>query len=221
MSRSHRVVQLGAIVVALVMGGCSRYGYGPGRSTMARMSSPPPVVIEQPPSPPAAPPVDPSHVLVLQGSADRPSEVLGLVDVHGRMGEEDQALGRLRERAAQMGADAVLYVEFHHGGEHHHEHGEEEDSDGATDESAAEADPMALHLSGEAVRFRDLIGGREYRVISELEVEAPMGDEAQGLAELQRQAAALHADLVVGVRFEHGSGEGSLHVEGSAVRFVR
>ena len=221
MFTKHRFVQLTAIALTLVMGGCSRYAYAPGRSTMVRMSSPRPAVIEQPPTPPAAPPVDPSHVLVLQGSAERPSEVLGLVDVHGRMGEEDQALGRLRERAAQMGADAVLYVEFHHGGEHHHEDGEAEDADSATDESAAEADPMALHLSGEAVRFRDLIGGRQYQVISELDVEAPMGDEAQGLAELQRRAAELHADLIVGVRFVHGSGETPLHVDGSAVRFVR
>ena len=215
-----RLVQLAAIVVALAMGGCSRYAYAPGRSTLVRLSSPPSVV-EQQPAPPATPPVDPSHVLVLQGSAERPCEVLGLVDVHGRMGEEGEAVGRLRERAAQMGADAVLYVEFHHGGEHHHEDGEAEDSDSATDESAAEADPMALHLSGEAVRFRDLIGGRQYQVISVLEVEAPMGDEAQGLAELQRQAAALHADLVVGLRFVHGTGDGPLHVDGSAVRFVR
>ena len=219
MSTKHRSVGLVAIVIALAMSGCSRYAYGPGRSTLAGYSTP--VVVEQPPPPPAAPPVDSSHVLVLQGSAERPTEVIGLVDVHGRMGEEGEALGRLRERAAQMGADAVLYVEFHHGGEHHHEEGQAEDSDGAVDEAAAESDPMALHLSGEAVRFRDLLGGRQYQVISELDVAAPMGDEAQGLAELDRRALELHADLIVGVRFVHGSGDVPLHVSGSAVRFVR
>ena len=213
MSSKHRWVGLLAVVIAVTVGGCARYAYGvaPGR-TSARLA--PRSVVETP----SAPAVDSSHVLVLQGSAERPCEVLGLVDVHGRMGEEGEALGRLRDRAAQMGADAVLYVEFHHGGEHHHEDGDE---DAAVDESADADDPMALHLSGEAVRFRDLIAGRRYEVISQLDIEAPMGDEEAGLRELQRRAAALHADLSVGVRFEHGSGEGPLHVDGSAVRFVR
>lgn len=198
--------------IAMSMNGCA-HGWR-GRSTMAYAPPPAPIAQAVP-----APVVDSSHVLVLQGSADRPTEVIGLVDVHGRMGEEGEALGRLRDRAAQMGADAVLYVEFHHGGEHHHD-GDAEDTDSATDESAAEADPMALHLSGEAVRFRDLIGGRTYQAISELTVDAPMGDEAQGLTLLQGRALELHADLIVGVRFEHGTGDGPTHVSGTAVRFV-
>ena len=94
-----------------------------------------------------------------------------------------------------------------------------EDSDSAVDESAGADDPMALHLSGEAVRFRDLIGGRSYSTISELTVDAPMGDEQAGLELLQQRAAELHADLIVGVRFEHGSGDDPTHVSGTAVRF--
>jgi uncharacterized protein YbjQ (UPF0145 family) len=47
------------------------------------------------------------------------------------MGGHDAALQMLKERAAQLGADAVLGVEFHHG------HGEDEPT----------------HLSGLAVRF--------------------------------------------------------------------
>jgi hypothetical protein len=73
-----------------------------------------------------------SRVLVLQSThIDRLNEVIGVVDVHAPMGRHDQALADLRMRAEQLGADAVLGVEFHHG------HGEDEPT----------------HLSGLAVRF--------------------------------------------------------------------
>jgi hypothetical protein len=72
------------------------------------------------------------NVLVLQSShIDRLTEVIGVVDVHSEMGGHDAALDLLKRRAAELGADAVLGVEFHHG------HGEEEPT----------------HLSGLAVRF--------------------------------------------------------------------
>jgi hypothetical protein len=71
-------------------------------------------------------------VLVLQSShIDRLTEVVGVIDVHAAMGGHDAALWLLKQRAVQLGADAVLGVEFHHG------HGEEEPT----------------HLSGLAVRF--------------------------------------------------------------------
>jgi hypothetical protein len=73
-----------------------------------------------------------SNVLVLQTTKlDRYAEVVGVLDVHEGMGDERVALQRLREKAAAMGADAVIGVEFHHG----------ED----------EGEPT--HLSGMAVRF--------------------------------------------------------------------
>jgi uncharacterized protein YbjQ (UPF0145 family) len=75
-----------------------------------------------------------SQVLVLQSThTDRLTEVVGVIDVHAEMGGHDAALDMLKARAAQLGADAVLGVEFHHG------HGEEEPT----------------HLSGLAVRFID------------------------------------------------------------------
>ncbi len=75
---------------------------------------------------------DPSEVLVLQGThLDKPAEVVGVVDAHLAVGNQDAALAALRRRAAQMGADAVVGVEFHHG------------------EGAGEP----IHLSGLAVRF--------------------------------------------------------------------
>lgn len=75
---------------------------------------------------------DPSKVLVLQGThLDRPAEVVGVVDAHLKVGDQDAALAALRKRAADMGADAVVGVEFHHG-------------DGPGE---------PIHLSGLAVRF--------------------------------------------------------------------
>jgi hypothetical protein len=79
---------------------------------------------------------DPSRVLVLQSThLDRPSEVVGVVDAHMQMGSQDEALAYLRRRAAAMGADAVVGVEFHHG----------------------EGEGQPTHLSGLAVRFLEAV----------------------------------------------------------------
>jgi hypothetical protein len=64
---------------------------------------------------------------------DRPTEMVGVIDEHEPSGRQDAALALIRERAAAMGADAVLGVEFHHGDE--------------------KDDPT--HLSGLAVRYVD------------------------------------------------------------------
>jgi hypothetical protein len=73
-----------------------------------------------------------SHVLVLQSThLDRPSEVVGVIDTHVPMGSHEAALDLLRRKAAAMGADAVVGVEFHHG----------------------EGEGQPTHLSGLAVRF--------------------------------------------------------------------
>ena len=160
------------------------------------------------------------RVLVLQGSADRASEVIGLIDEHGRMGQEEAALARLRRDAARMGGDAILHVEFHHAGEHPEGEAADEDTDSAVDEDAG--DPMALHLSGTVVRFNDLLRGRQYTVLEHLVVHVPMTQQEEGLAELRREARALHADLLLGVEFHHGhGGDQPLEVDATAVRFVR
>jgi hypothetical protein len=81
---------------------------------------------------PNASPSDADRVLVLQTTKlDRYAEVVGVVDVHEAMGTEQAALAALRRKAAAMGADAVVGVEFHHG----------------------DADGEPTHLSGMAVRF--------------------------------------------------------------------
>jgi hypothetical protein len=92
-----------------------------------------------PPEPPSATSLTAlpaERVLVLQSShVDRLTEVVGVIDVHAAMGGHDAALGLLKQRAAELGADAVLGVEFHHG------HGDDEPT----------------HLSGLAVRFIDQV----------------------------------------------------------------
>jgi uncharacterized protein YbjQ (UPF0145 family) len=175
------------------------------------------------------------RVLILQSGADRASEVLGLIDEHGTMGHEDEALARLRRDAARMGGDAVVHVEFHHAGEHHDdgdgdadhaeaestsfsgEHEADPDADHAVDEDSS--DPMALHLSGTVVRFRDLVSGRPYDVLGRIVVHVPMTREEDGLTELRRRAREMHADLLLHVEFHHGHGSEPLEVDGTAIRF--
>jgi hypothetical protein len=85
-------------------------------------------------APESAPPAhgDPSRVLILQSThLDRPTEVVGVIDAHLPVGSQDAAIAAVRKRAAEMGADAVVGVEFHHG----------------------EAPGEPTHLSGLAVRF--------------------------------------------------------------------
>ena len=75
---------------------------------------------------------DPSRVVVLETKhLDRPAEVVGVVDAHEEMGKHEAALWTLKTKAARLGADAVVGVEFHHG----------------------EGEGEPTHLSGLAVRF--------------------------------------------------------------------
>jgi uncharacterized protein YbjQ (UPF0145 family) len=141
-----------------------------------------------------------SVVVVPQNSAGCESEALGLVDVHEGAHTEEQALDILRRKAAALGAEKVIGVEFHHG----------------------EAGEEPTHLSGVAVRCRDLLQARRYDVVGKLDVAGRMGHEQEALAELRSRASAMHADLILGIEFEHGEGEGKpTHVTGTAIRFTR
>jgi hypothetical protein len=96
----------------------------------------PPSSLESAAAPTSLTALPSAPVLVLQSShINRLTEVVGVIDVHAEMGGHDAALDMLKLRAAQLGADAVLGVEFHHG------HGEDEPT----------------HLSGLAVRFIDQV----------------------------------------------------------------
>jgi uncharacterized protein YbjQ (UPF0145 family) len=139
------------------------------------------------------------HVRVIQNdNPDCPSEVLGLVDIHEPVSSVDRALEVLKRKAAKLGAEAVIGVEFHHG-----EPGEE-----------------PTHLSGMAVRCNDLIKGRAYDVLGRIDVPGKMGDEDDAERELLDRARAMGADLVMGMGFEHGEGgEQPTRVWGTAIRF--
>jgi uncharacterized protein YbjQ (UPF0145 family) len=67
---------------------------------------------------------------LLQG---RSYDVISKLDIPGGMGDEDEAFDALKAKAASMGADLVLDVEFHHG-------------DGSPGSST--------HVSGTAVKVR-------------------------------------------------------------------
>ena len=140
-----------------------------------------------------------SVVVVPQNDAGCESEALGLVDVHRGTRTQEQALNVLRQKAARLGADKVIGVEFHHG----------------------EAEEDTSHLSGVAVRCRAFLQGRRYDVLGTIEVQGNMGREERAMAELKSRAYTLHADLVIGVQFEHGDGEGKpSRLTGTAIRFV-
>ena len=142
-------------------------------------------------------PSTPSRVVVLQGEPERPIEVIGLIDVHSKSADQPMALERLKGRAERVGADAVVDVEFHHG----------------------EAGGEPSHLSGTAVRFRDLLQGREYDSLGQIEGKAEMGDEGSALRRLKERARALGASLIIHVKFEHGEGNEETRVQGEAIRF--
>jgi len=127
------------------------------------------------------------------------SEALGPVDVHKKMKNTQQALDELKLRAAALGADAVIGVDFEHG----------------------EGGSAPTHLSGMAVRCRDLLQGRSYDVIGKVSIKGAMGKEEQAFDELRAKARAMKADLVLDVQFEHGEGgEGAgTTITGTAIRF--
>lgn len=60
-------------------------------------------------------PTDPSRVLVLTESSrrDRPSEVIGVLDVRVSTDDREAAIEMVKQHAAEMGADAVTSLEFH------------------------------------------------------------------------------------------------------------
>ncbi len=126
------------------------------------------------------------------------SEVLGPIDVHKKMESTPEALDKLKLRAAALGAEAITNVEFEHG----------------------EGGKEPTHLSGLAVRCRDLLRGRTYDVIGNITAHSPMGKEEAVFEDLKRRGRELRADLIIDVKFIHGEGgEGEgLTMTGTAVR---
>ena len=122
-------------------------------------------------------------------------DILDVVDVHTMATSEDKGFDELRERAAQMGADAVVGAEFEHG-------------DGA--------EPS--HLSGMIVRF-----GRPVPAhvdIGMVDIPSDEKDENKGLAELSRRAHEMGGNQVIDVTFEHGDDGQQGHLRGKVIRFT-
>jgi hypothetical protein len=89
------------------------------------------VVVAEPPVTTAR--ADAARIQVLpEKRADRPAEVVGVVDAHVPQGDEAAALAVLRQKAADLGADAVIGVDLEHGEGHKGE---------------------PIHLSGLAIRY--------------------------------------------------------------------
>lgn len=107
----------------------------PGQTIVVHPS---PVVLDAHGAPVAVSPGEsggsnPSRIRVLPSKRpDRPAEVVGVVDAHVPMGDHDRALAVLREKAAALGADAVIGVDFAHGEGH---------------------GGQPVHLSGLAIRY--------------------------------------------------------------------
>lgn len=207
---------IGVAIACAVACGCAK---APLRGT--RTISPGTTVVSRPQP-------RPEDVLLLQSGAERPCEILGLIDVHLPSGDEEAALAELRRRGAEVGADAVVRVTFEHD-EDHDEQGVERDAiDGrwsgvyeGRDPDDDRADRAAeIHVSGVAVRFRDLAAGRRYVAVGRLEIDDRMGAEDDALRRLREAARSAGADLLVGVRFEHDPEADLVRVSGTAVRFV-
>ncbi len=138
------------------------------------------------------------RVVVLESLAGQRVEVVGAIDVHEPSGYESRGVADLRAKAAQLGAEGLVNVESH---------------------PPAPGEDVT-HFSGLAVRFRDLLRGRPYEIIGEVDVDASMLHEDEAYAELRRRARAMHADLLLGVRFDHGDGTGPLHMRAQAIRVL-
>jgi uncharacterized protein YbjQ (UPF0145 family) len=142
-----------------------------------------------------------ARVEVLESeSVARSTEVVGIVDEHEPMGDEKRALLELRKEAAALGADAVIGVEFHH-----------PDRAGAP-----------IHLSGMAVRYRQLLRPDPYEFLGVVSVHVDMHHQDDAAEVLRDRAAALYpdADLLINVHYEHGDAEAhDVKLSASAIRY--
>ncbi len=135
--------------------------------------------------------------VIFSGTAvTEPTEVLGVVDVHEPATSDAHGLEIMRERAAAMHADAVVGVEFHR------------DDKSFTD------------LSGLAVRYNDLLRGRQYDVLDVIRVHEGEGKDGDAMGELRRRATALNADLIINVAWHDNDAEkDGTYLSGTAIRY--
>lgn len=199
------------------LSGCYRWQEVPGH-TYPPYAEPQTTQIARP-----VPYVDPlalARVQLIAGMPAQTCEVLGLVQADARPGEGDAALNELRARAAAMGADAVVHVRLH-----------VEDSPGS---QSLSGDPdweafldgssgtweTAVHITGEAVRYHELVDGRRYTVVARIGVTDRVGHEHEALERLASRARGLHADLVIDIEVTNHGDASPFEVHGTAIRFL-
>jgi uncharacterized protein YbjQ (UPF0145 family) len=124
----------------------------------------------------------------------RPVWVLGVLDFHTKAKSQDKGFDELRQKAAELGADAVTTAEFEHG----------------------EGDEPS-HLSGIAVKYAQQ-DNRAYDVLGEIDIATKEDDDDKGFDQLLAKARALGADEVRFITFEHGAEGGMSHLKGTAVK---
>src|SRR5205085_10610367 len=90
------------------------------------------------------------EIEVFESEADRPTEIIGMIAVRQPIESYDAALDELRASAARVSADAIVHVELHR------------------DDRASE---QSVTLSGVAVRYGDVLAGRGYVVLGEIEID--------------------------------------------------
>ncbi len=138
---------------------------------------------------------DATKVLVTpQGDLGRKLDVLAVLDFHTRADTEDKGFDELRERAAALGASAVIGAQFEHG------EGNE-----------------PSHLSGMAVKY-GVDDPRPFDVIGTIDIATPEDDDDKGFAQMCARAWKMGADEIRGIEFDHGSEGGKSHLKGIAVR---
>lgn len=169
---------------------------------------------------PYADPSSMQRVRLIAGMPAQTCEVIGLVQADARPGEGNAALMELRARAAALGADAVVHVRLHI-----------EDSPGS---QSVSGDPdweaflddtsgtweHAVHITGEAVRYRQLVEGRQYTVVARIGVTDRAGHEHEALERLASRARSMHADLVIDIEVTNHGDDTPFEVHGTAIRFL-
>jgi hypothetical protein len=137
------------------------------------------------------------HVQVLGSLDDRPgSEVLAALDVAEAAPDQGRGLSDLRAMAARLGADAIADVEV-------------------TPPRPGETES---HFCALAVRYQNVLADRPFDVIAQIEVRAPLIDQAY--AELQQRAQAMHADYLRNVQYTPPDGTGQLRLRAEVIRML-
>jgi len=182
-------------VLALATTGCSAYlGYAHDREVdytgITAPDSYTPAL--QPGS--ATAPREPKRIRFIEGPISVPTQVLGVVDVEGCGTPPNRIFDLLEAKAEALGADAIVGLAY-------------------------ERDPVTCaRWSATAIRFKDLVQGRSYEAIGTVEITYIKGDEAAALKKLKAKAKAMHADLLLDLKYDR---EGDVpRVSGTAVRFV-